>query len=1029
MSSPAASPSPLSDGGSSPAILTPSRRVKALLAQFDDSDSDSEALHPKSKTITEIDTPTRQDSGISTSQRAQSEIRNGDEDEDGNIRRTAPRGRLAARLQTGNLEVYGSGSDSGTGDVSSAYDRIKSQLHGSEAKPADLAKATNITDQSSNEDELARPVPKRRLLKRKSSPVVEHPQRVASSRSQSPLFFPSPSAVKGAAQSPQSGGHSDSDELPTNPLTSNNSRFLELVEKHRKQRLAQEAADIVKRATRVKQLQSLSKSSGRQRGSSPADDSDEDSDLSDHSISRKMSKASRPTRKASKKAIEEMNRETQRLSRNMQLAHQAKTKKKITKESLLARFNFPVPATSNIRGEEDHANSATASSAPTSDAEASGKQSTPPTSPLPSDSADKEMSFLSLPPAEIFHTAAIGHQDEEAVPVMGDTDTQPVHAVDKGKGRAEEEQSERIPGPGTVSTSRKELRPIRVKWSKEDAVVARAADSDSDLEIVTSQSNSRKFAVFENLPSRKAREKPSHVALRSLAHITDTSDKRHSSMNTAQMEANLRKAARLQARKERQDKLEELKAKGVIVQTAEERERDQQEVEDLVERARQEAAEIQKREKAIAKKNGTFVKDRLDDDDSDDEEDGDFEDDEDVQLEDIDEEEDEVDEEDTNAEDADDEEGDTALDGPAGELIDQEAEEQGSDNESEEDVHPDQLETFINDSEEDAAVSHTVPRRSRNTRILSDDEDEHSTNEHDPSPSLSAPANATREAQDTSLLAPAKTPQSVPRSARKIIPGLNISNDLPMGLTQAFAATMVDSQSQDTIPQTQEKHFSAVTQGLPSPGFPIVPNLRRLESLDIVTDSQPASQTQPLDVDLSFSQSQQVSQSLAGIASTQQSQMPFELTQDVGFVLSPFAENRFDTPLRPGAPQSTIETVILPRDDEQSPILQRKSRLRRGRAATASDDEAGDDQKDNSAFDVMRRAAARRDAASLFDKSKSYAKDVVDEAAEESEDEYAGLGGASDDEAGEEDEDDRKMIDHDEKVGHGDDAKLAGLFA
>jgi mediator of replication checkpoint protein 1 len=165
------------------------------------------------------------------------------------------------------------------------------------------------------------------------------------------------------------------------------------------------------------------------------------------------------------------------------------------------------------------------------------------------------------------------------------------------------------------------------------------------------------------------------------------------------------------------------------------------------------------------------------------------------------------------------------------------------------------------------------------------------------------------------------------------------------------------------------------------------------------------------------------------VTSTQFSQMPFEPTQDVGFVLSPFTENRFDTPLRNNAPHSTIETVILAQENEQSPILQRKGRLRRGRAATMSDDDTGEVGKDISAFDVMRHAAARKEVAPVFDKTKSHAKDIIDEAAEESEDEYAGLGGASDDEVGEEDEDDKKMIDHDEKVGQGDEAKLAGLFA
>ena len=78
---------------------------------------------------------------------------------------------------------------------------------------------------------------------------------------------------------------------------------------------------------------------------------------------------------------------------------------------------------------------------------------------------------------------------------------------------------------------------------------------------------------------------------------------------------------------------------------------------------------------------------------------------------------------------------------------------------------------------------------------------------------------------------------------------------------------------------------------------------------------------------------------------------------------------------------------------------------------------------------LMRRAAKKADEP-LFDKSKSNARNVVDEAAEESDDEYAGLGGVSDDEGNdEENEDDRGMIAHDTQVGKGDEAKLAGLFA
>lgn len=149
--------------------------------------------------------------------------------------------------------------------------------------------------------------------------------------------------------------------------------------------------------------------------------------------------------------------------------------------------------------------------------------------------------------------------------------------------------------------------------------------------------------------------------------------------------------------------------------------------------------------------------------------------------------------------------------------------------------------------------------------------------------------------------------------------------------------------------------------------------------------------------------------------------------------MSPFKESRFDTPL--AAPQSTIDTVILP-EEEQSPTVQRKGRLRQGRPTTKSDDEDVDSENhlnglglDKSAFAVMQRAAKSIGQESIYDKSKSHAKDVVDEAAEESEDEYAGLGGVSDDDEGVEDEADQRLIDHDESLGHGDEAKLAGFYA
>src|SRR2546421_6887303 len=141
MSSSAASLSPVLDGGSSPAMLTPSRRVKAILAQFDDSDSENEAVHPKSIRPIEHLSPVRPAGGLLASAPSGSERRSRDEDEDEDTLPNAPRGRLAARLQAQNMED--SNSDSEAGGGGSAYDRIKSEIQSLEAKTGDARAVTN----------------------------------------------------------------------------------------------------------------------------------------------------------------------------------------------------------------------------------------------------------------------------------------------------------------------------------------------------------------------------------------------------------------------------------------------------------------------------------------------------------------------------------------------------------------------------------------------------------------------------------------------------------------------------------------------------------------------------------------------------------------------------------------------------------------------------------------------------------------------------------------------------------------------
>lgn len=988
MSSPATSPS--SPGlPQSPAsnVLTPSRKVQALLAQFDDSDSDPPLFGRSVRPVSEKNSVAGNHFGHDSEVIGPEQ----DDSDEEDVLPRGPRSKMEARLQ--------------------GLPR-SDQLVSSTNAPSTTALAQPDTLIELGDGDMAGPGMRRRLLtKRKASPAPS----IASahtSRPSSPISLPSPGALGREAISSRSDaedGGSQNDK--------GKSKFLALVEKHRKQRLEREAEEEAKRNARVEALKSQAKKAGHQRGSSPADDSDEESDISQDEGIKKLSTQARPTRKASKKAVEEMKRETQRISRNMQLAHQARTKKKITKDSLLARFNFQTSTLTSQKGDAgENADVTTSSSRAGSDTEDVKDQGTPPTSPIPEDLNDKEGARRPV-------TAVPEVQDDE-LPSLHELATR----TDKGKGRApsEEPTSQAVIARSLIAEPEQALseemlapklkptikphgvrRPLKLtsKPSKDD--------SDSDLEVITSKGDIRKFAAFERLPKRKAKEAPSHLALRSLAHLIGGDDRKHS-MNAAEMKASLRMQARLQARQERQQKIEELKAKGVFIQTAEEREREQEDVEDLVEKARQEAAEIQKREKALAKKEGNYTNDGLDDDDSD--EDGDFEDDVEGEETEISEDEDQAEDQEGGTEDEETLEGGVDT----GNLVEDQADEDDSDGSE---AAESEAENTASDQESIHATavhaSNATSRQKRMMRVLSDDEDEEI-----PGQNLSSPQ----------LPVQAKTPGSIARSAKKQIPGLQMSDDLPIGLTQAFAATMGDSQSQ-SLENDQEQDSLTMTMDLPSPNIAMVPRLQRLESIDVISDSQPTAETQPLNINLSFTESPLIPQSPAtgmGMSGPQYtpSQQQFEPTQDGGYMLSPFVGNRFasETP-QPGGPHSTMDTVVLPNDTQDSPIVHRKAKLRRGRApGTDSDDEVAE-QADPSAFEIMRRAAKNKDR-ETFDKTKSNAREIVDDAAEESEDEYAGLGGASDEDVNdEEDEHDRAMIDEDTVVGIGDAAKLAKFHA
>ncbi|KAE8374273.1 MRC1-like domain-containing protein [Aspergillus bertholletiae] len=932
-----------SPAANSPTMLTPGQKIKAMMAQFDsDSDSDSGRPMPQ-RSIAKI-TDSLKNSTVSDRRpprELEEEVSDDDDDEDDDI--IMPRGRMAARLQAQS-----------SGDGESAFDRVSKSLRNAQRETQDLVaneamSVDNDDDNDDDDDDLPVAGPRRkaannnnRVAEELEEGDIDTTESSSRARAFSPLFMSSPTCGDDAREQDAA---EDSDQDEVRPKA--NARFLALVAQKRKEREEKERIENEKKAAKAKQREQFSSEilSG--------DDSEENSDSG-----RKLSQPARPARKASKKALEEMNRETQRISRSMQLVHQAQTKKKITKESFFARFNFMQPDQQNASGSAPDNSSTTADSQNSSDAEAQKNKATPHTSPIlgpsekPSagtdiDDASKEVSTEFPILEELIDKAP--QQSEQAI-----------------VGRVEEQAADKKPEVAEKKKQKKVLTmpPVRVRLSRDQVARNQKDDSDSDLEIVTSPAKCRRYAVFENLPMRRHQESSTMLKLKALAQLTSPPKK--SSMNYAELSAHLLQQARQQASKERMERIEELRAKGIIIETTDERAAMEDELENLVEKARKEAEDIARKEKAAAKG-----------------ENGDDEDD-DYDFSGSEESVDEADEADEEEED-DSEEGEGNGDGEeeVG-LFDAEAGE--DEGESDED-HPEAM-----SSEE---TSLPTQRRKRPIRVVSDDEDE--------PPIPKTPAKMTN-------------PSAVPSVERPHIPGLP-SNDMTMSLTQAFAGTLgdnhLDSPAGSTIPHS-----------LPDP----VDGRRDSDSQMIIKDSQ-EQQLETTDLLAGYAQSEiRVSESPAPRGMSQFSQIP-DPTQDAGFVLSPFdPSKRFMS-----TPTSTVETVLINQNESRnnSPSVERKAKfLRRGRIIELSaieEQTEGEFEIDASAFDIMKKAVKKKPSVP-YDKTKSKARDVVEEAAEESDDEYAGLGGASDEEDDVENAYDRQMID-DNSGETADEKQLAALNA
>ncbi|ESZ96512.1 hypothetical protein SBOR_3134 [Sclerotinia borealis F-4128] len=1039
-----------SSRGSSPAAptspmeLTPNTKISATLTAAGLGSSDEESVSgnarkriasrkPKSDILKSGTSDANSQSTVPGRKEGSIEVESQSSSDDEEIAR--PRGRMAARMQA-TLD----GSDDNQLVVNNARERVK-RLFTKKARPV----SPNIADADSHVDESDTPVIPRKhrlAILPRQTPVKLAPRQ----DSASPGLFVTPDARRSAT--PQSNA-SDSDDLPLNPASASasNTRFQALVEKKRQERQAKEAEDRKGKAA---------KAAERRRQAASIEEDDQDG--SEDEGGQRLTQQNRPTRKASKRAIEEMHRETQRLSRNMQLAHQAKTKKKITKESLFARFNYKQAGEPNIVSSDPvRQTSSSPPRAPQSDVE---MRETPPTSQPDDMDINDEQEFVDLP--TVISTTMDVVDEEDDLPTLEEVlkPSRPSRK-DKGKGKSVDMES------SEVSLEKKlvfKQRPIRVR----PAIVNTdnlELDSDSDLEIVSvkkSARNAKLDAIFNRIPEKQANSSHSMLALRMLAQLTSPGKKnvgrnQKPSMTAKDLQISLQLRARQQANREKEERLQALRDRGIMVQTSEEREKEMAEVDDLLAKARREGEEIQAKEKAAAKRerksNGEV--DPLGDssDDEDWQETNEVPEEEEASGSEDNEHEDSGNEESGEGEDEEIEAEETADNAASNPLFDNEAEEDG---ESEIDlsIPEDPADPTDAEEEEDEALPVNQKfRRLRVTNIISDDEEEEEKDLFAKTPKATRTLSPRHPRTDSPVV-----PTSVLRSATKtFIPGLPITGPAGLSLTQIFQGTMDDSQDVFEASNPESQGLEAKNDSMDFlrrravPELPdFVPVMNDEESQDIVMDSQTQiAATQPTDsqtqgIQISFSQSQiyDFDSLVENPLSTQVSEFPN--TQDEGFsTITPIKYRYMEPPSTADTfRMGSQPTQITGEDVQETPIAKKKGKLRqRAQVASLSDideplDAAREDKNQDddlgislNLFDVMKKASKKKTkVVDQFDKKKSNAKNMVNEQAEESEDEYAGLGGASDDESGgEEDAFVKEMIDDEKK--DIDESELAKFYA
>ena len=1016
MSSATCSPSPSGLDVDDVVMESPRTKLKRELAALDSSSDEDSPSPKKQKPSSKLTLRAMPSSGEQDDSEYQDDIT------------SRPRGRLASRMKAGNPEPELEDPPI----VSPEQENLGSANIQAEAQDKD-------------DDIVAAGRLKRDVGRQAKTPEAS---RKHTPQPNSPGLFVTPSHRDSPARSTLD--YHD-DELP--PIK--NHKLEALLAKKRKEREARETEEAKRVAAREKRLMAQIELD---------ETSDNTTDITDDEGGRRLTEKSlRPTRKASKRAMEEMNRETQRIDRNRQLAHKCQNKKKVSKSALFDRFNFftgpPVPEERPASPKRVLARSSTASSpASHNRSDADVKDSvTPPTSPPIWQRKGEKSPAAAQPAVAETQQSLIIPDIHDELPTFEEF-MSAKHRADKGKGKAPHVELV-PPGDKPKEPKSKEVKPgrkrVRVKFPHMYRNIVELDDDDDTQLNITKPFQVTKFdEAVARLPKKQegSTDKILDMLIQAVSPGKERG-RRHRVRNTVtarELRVDLIQRAREQARVERERRTEMLKAKGVIIETEEERLKLEEEVDDIVSRARKEAKEVAERERAAASKEGKDRTDPVALGDSDDES---YEastqeqEDEDIELSGSEEEEG----------DEDDEEGEASGEEvPTNPMVDDVA---GDDDELAYEAEVEAEQGKDEGDDQDAAPAANGRRRRKHVNVILDDEDGsegEAVVKATPKPPKSTPFKVAK----TGVSSNNKTPTSVLRSATKpFIPGLAVPVAAPagLGLTQMFQGTMDDSQSQPfadavasiaPMPSIADFPFASQSQ---SQGGRIVDSQVSV----ITTQKEDDESSQPVQFNLAQTQTPDFDSILEGQTiqvGGLDTDMVLTPTQDDGFIKFTPLKNRFvdDAPANSIAASGRVEYI----HGSSPPRHKGKLRLKSDAKACPPVDEDDDGEAitdtgpiseeehefamprkpastSKNAFSEMSKGAKKAKKVAAFNKDNSKARGMIEEQAEESDDEYAGLGGADGEDSDDELDDEVQEI-IDDKAGslnERDERKLAAFHA